>query len=753
MPFESRLILKSVLFVGTSFFRFKVSSSVIPPFFFGYSSSSDSNSDKDANRVLNTLTVFSGKRNDMDMVEVCWDYGPGEVDTGLVKLEPNSVRKTHEQIEHLPDANLHIKCNADGKTQCHDVNKSPSVSSTGQSGTCIVDQEKSQVDDTSPCSMSPISATPVCRQFWKAGVYNEELTPASKTTAGSRINIHPKFLHTNATSHKWAFGAIAELLDNTVDEVQNGATYVCVDKIVNPRNGSPALLIQDDGGGMNPEAMRQCLSFGFSDKKSDSAIGKYGNGFKTSSMRLGADAIVFSRKLDDDGNSTQSIGLLSYTFLTESNYDRIVVPMVHYRYNYVTGRYESLQSKDVEHTDSNLSVLLKWSPFTTEKELLKQLDDIGYNGTKIIIYNLWLDDEGNMELDFESDPQDIRIRCIEKSKVKEDSVRAISENHIASRLQYSLRAYLSILYLKLPETFCIALRKEVVTYYNIATDLKHPEFISYKAHSGGSCEGSVVTTIGFLKEAPDVKVHGFNIYHKRRLILPFLPVIGFSNNKGRGVVGVLEANFIEPTHNKQDFEKTNVYQKLVNRLKEMTSEYWEYHCGLIGYKTTTKRARAKLGSPSSSSFTPLAPSRKTINAGCSKSAPVITTVNSRAALNANSSIIEHAQLVPQGSKEGSNLKRKLPDQPEGSPLMTVTGVPTFGSKMPDDAQKKITLMQENKNLHEKCLEFEKAEEELNLKVTQLKTVLQEAQREYASLLKELQLLESVKGETNRYVYV
>lgn len=39
-------------------------------------------------------------------------------------------------------------------------------------------------------------------------------------------------------------------------------------------------------------------------------------------------------------------------------------------------------------------------------------------------------------------------------------------------------------------------------------------------------------------------------------------------------LGVLEANFIEPTHNKQDFEKTSLFQKLVARLKEMTWEYW-----------------------------------------------------------------------------------------------------------------------------------------------------------------------------------
>lgn len=47
-----------------------------------------------------------------------------------------------------------------------------------------------------------------------------------------------------------------------------------MDKILNARDGSSALLIQDDGGGMDPEAMRRCMSFGFSDKSSKSAIGQ-----------------------------------------------------------------------------------------------------------------------------------------------------------------------------------------------------------------------------------------------------------------------------------------------------------------------------------------------------------------------------------------------------------------------------------------------------------------------------------------------
>ncbi|KAI3737333.1 hypothetical protein L2E82_27331 [Cichorium intybus] len=697
--------------------------------------------------------------NNQDMFELRGDSGPGEVDTGFVKLESNSVRITSDQNEYLPDVTVHTNSHAHGRIPGSEGNRSPGASSTGQSGTCILDHEKSNVDDTSPCSTSSICAAPICRQFWKAGAYNEDLPPVSKTHAGSSyLHIHPKFLHSNATSHKWAFGAIAELLDNAVDEIQNGATYVFIDKISNPRNGSPALLIHDNGAGMDPEAMRRCLSFGFSDKKSNSAIGKYGNGFKTSSMRLGADAIVFTRNFVAgseeclNGTVTQSVGLLSYTFLTQSGYDRIVVPMVHYEFDPKTGSFESLQPKSDQHSNSNLSVLLKWSPYSTEEELLKQFDNVGSHGTKVIIYNLWLDNDGNVELDFDLDPEDIRIEWEGKSNAKDDSLKAKSENHIANCHKYSLRAYLSILYVNLPETFCIVLRQKIILYHNIATDLKHPEFIMYKPHSG---EGEVLTTIGFLKEAPDVNVHGFNIYHKNRLILPFLPVVTVSNSRGRGVVGVLDAKFIEPTHNKQDFEKTNIFQKLVSRLKEMTIEYWDYHCGLIGYQVP-KKARASKVAPSD--FTQPPPhTRKNAAIGCSKSPPVITTVNSRAALNAKSPIIEPVQLVPQGPREGSSLKRKLPEDSRSEHHIRVTSVANNESNMSgiDIArnQKMKTLMQENKKLKDQCLNFEKAGEEINLKVMQLKKELEEAQREYAALLEELVVLENVKMESNRHLYM
>lgn len=40
------------------------------------------------------------------------------------------------------------------------------------------------------------------------------------------VRVHPQFLHANATSHKWALGALAELLDNSLDEVLYMSFYV-----------------------------------------------------------------------------------------------------------------------------------------------------------------------------------------------------------------------------------------------------------------------------------------------------------------------------------------------------------------------------------------------------------------------------------------------------------------------------------------------------------------------------------------------
>ncbi|XP_021292253.1 protein MICRORCHIDIA 6 isoform X3 [Herrania umbratica] len=705
------------------------------------------------NSVLPCLfTVL--EMNCVEIVDLSSDDELGEVDVKPVKLEPGTVvgSTTKQKNNHRFQPVELVKSKTQPGKQASEENKSSNNAlSTGQSSTSFLEQGQSPGDDTGISSTSAVSPAPVCRQFWKAGSYEGGLGSkvTLQTDSKNYLHVHPLFLHSNATSHKWAFGAIAELLDNAIDEIQNGATFVIVDKTSNPRDGSPALLIQDDGGGMDPEAMRRCMSFGFSDKKSKSAIGQYGNGFKTSSMRLGGDVIVFSRHLDNR-SLTQSIGLLSYTFLTRTGHDRIVVPMVDYELNVSTGMLDVLHGR--EHFVSNLSILLQWSPYSTEAELLKQFDDIGAHGTKIIIYNLWLNNDGDSELDFDSDPKDIRISGDTKKVNTIPAWKAVNEQHIASRYHFSLRVYLSILYLRIPDTFRIILRGEIVEHHNIADDLKFIEYILYRPQSFGSVEATVVCTIGFLKEAPQVNIHGFCVYHKNRLILPFWQVVSYSDSRGRGVVGVLEANFVEPTHNKQDFERTSLFQKLEGRLKEMTWEYWDYHCGLIGYQV--KKKSQPPASHVSSHFTgqssaeqPVLLNQTSLDADRAKTGSADVVVKQSITNSHGRSI----QGLPTKRKEPGDLANleKLKRQAGSSANTVVQPVDTTANQSKD--QETIYLMQENKKLRAKCLEYEKRREELNIKVEKLRSEVGEVQCEYDRLLAELNSLDIVKDENDVYM--
>ncbi|CAL5197531.1 unnamed protein product [Lathyrus oleraceus] len=421
--------------------------------------------------------------------------------------------------------------------------------------------------------------------FWKAGDY--VVGPTSKPSPSQghldHARVHPKFLHSNATSHKWAFGAIAELVDNAVDEIQNGATFVKVDKLKNKKDNSPVLGFLDDGGGMDPNSLRKCMSLGYSSKKSKTTIGQYGNGFKTSTMRLGADAIVFSRATHL-GRATQSVGLLSYTFLRKTGKDDVIIPMIDFD---ISGHWpEPIVYGSLDDWSSNLKTILDWSPFTSKDELMLQFEDIGSHGTKILIYNLWLNDEGIYELSFDDDAEDIMLRDEAKHangpKLNKKVVQL--QSHISYRIRYSLRAYVSLLYLRKFPNFKIILRGKPVDHVDITDELKHSEVINYKPQLAAAHVATVETTIGFIKEFPAINVSGFNVYHKNRLIKPFWKVSPDGSSKGNGVVGVLEANFIEPAHDKQDFERSLLFIRLEGKLKQMINDYWKGHCQLVGHQ-------------------------------------------------------------------------------------------------------------------------------------------------------------------------
>ncbi|NWT05680.1 MORC3 protein, partial [Mionectes macconnelli] len=371
----------------------------------------------------------------------------------------------------------------------------------------------------------------------------------------------PKFLHTNSTSHTWPFSAVAELIDNAYDPDVN-AKQIWIDKTV--INDNICLTFTDNGNGMNSEKLHKMLSFGFSEKSVMNGrvpVGLYGNGFKSGSMRLGKDAIVFTKNGD-----TMSVGLLSQTFLEATKAEHVMVPIVTF-----TNQHILPAISDPAESKNNLKAILTHSLFSTEEKLLAELDAImGKKGTRIIIWNLRKDKNEKPEFDFDKDRYDIRIPEDLDETGKRGYKKQERLDQIVPESDYSLRAYCSILYLK--PTMQIILRGQKVktqlvskSLAFIERDIYRPKFLNAK---------TVRITFGFNCRNKDH--YGIMMYHKNRLIKAYERV-GCqlkANNMGVGVVGIIECNFLKPTHNKQDFDYTNEYRLTIAALGEKLNDYW-----------------------------------------------------------------------------------------------------------------------------------------------------------------------------------
>ncbi|XP_062061270.1 MORC family CW-type zinc finger protein 3 isoform X4 [Lepus europaeus] len=298
---------------------------------------------------------------------------------------------------------------------------------------------------------------------------------AAQPPSGIRLSaLCPKFLHTNSTSHTWPFSAVAELIDNAYDPDVN-AKQIWIDKTV--INERICLTFTDNGNGMTSDKLHKMLSFGFSDKVTMNGhvpVGLYGNGFKSGSMRLGKDAIVFTKN-----GESMSVGFLSQTYLEVIKAEHVVVPIVAFN--------KHRQMINLAESKASLAAILEHSLFSTEQKLLAELDAImGKKGTRIIIWNL-RSYKNATEFDFDKDKYDIRIpEDLDETTGRKGYKKQERMDQIAPESDYSLRA----------------------------------------------------------------------------------------NNMGVGVVGIIECNFLKPTHNKQDFDYTNEYRLTIAALGEKLNDYW-----------------------------------------------------------------------------------------------------------------------------------------------------------------------------------
>ncbi|KAL3161926.1 hypothetical protein ABBQ38_009009 [Trebouxia sp. C0009 RCD-2024] len=336
---------------------------------------------------------------------------------------------------------------------------------------------------------------------------------------------------------------------------------------------------------MTPETLHKMLGFGHSDKKEVDGhrpIGKYGSGFKSGSMRLGQDALVLTKH-----TASQSVGFLSQTFLKAAKAEEILVPMISWN---LDGQRLNADADDVQQS---LQAIRDYSVFQDEAGLLMQLDAIQGTGTIIIISNLRRNSAHQLELDFDADASDIRIAADLPEQGSTSPVpnyqqsRATQPKEVDVPLDYSLRQYVSVLY-KVPR-MQIFIREKKVKVKRMTSLLRNKIQETYRPQSNPELRCDI--EMGFNTE--NENLYGMMLYHRNRLIRPYHRV-GLQlepNDKGLGVLGVVEADFLTPTHNKQDFDDTPAYRNMINKLGNVLRVYWWEKMDRLG---KTPRAHSPL---------------------------------------------------------------------------------------------------------------------------------------------------------------
>jgi len=272
-------------------------------------------------------------------------------------------------------------------------------------------------------------------------------------------------------------------------------------------------------------------------------------------MRLGKDALVFTKN-----ENSRSCGFLSQCFLSSIKAETVLVPMVTW----------DAQFQMTPADQCSRDIILKYSPYKTLPDLMTQFGNIKtQTGTHIVIYNL----KEDSEFELKEDPTDIRIQ---------DMTHVLTPNGpshfqrprqgqnmlIDIPLDYSLRAYCSVLYLK--PRMQIFIRQTKVRTKFIPKSLSHSKIDYYHPHSSNE---KVKITFGLNDEK---HIYGMMLYHRNRLIKPYVRVGMQLQNSGNGVgvIGVIEADFLQPTHNKQDFDDTKEYRRTIAKLAELLTVYW-----------------------------------------------------------------------------------------------------------------------------------------------------------------------------------
>ncbi|KAL4443017.1 hypothetical protein ABPG77_008508 [Micractinium sp. CCAP 211/92] len=238
----------------------------------------------------------------------------------------------------------------------------------------------------------------------------------------------------------------------------------------------------------------------------------------------------------------------------------------------------------------------RWPDGASEAQLAAELAAMPDQGTCLLIAGLYtraMGDAGTAgaagaayELDWSTDPSDVQLgedsaqqggqqppqqrQQQQQQQQQQGSGRPLDpELQRCTLLRSSLRAYMAVLFLRWPEGWRLRLRGTDVEQQRIRDWMRWPAREEYRPRGirdevdehGFQMQHVVSIHLGMLRDAPNTSMQGICIYHRNRLVKPFWRVYS-SATVGRGVIGLLEADFLAPTPDWQDFERSHVLSKL-----------------------------------------------------------------------------------------------------------------------------------------------------------------------------------------------
>jgi hypothetical protein len=210
--------------------------------------------------------------------------------------------------------------------------------------------------------------------------------------------------------------------------------------------------------------MKDMMSFGHEvldpiTHKNRQRIGMFGVGFKTGTMALGKDALVFTIHTQ---SRTRSVGFLSRSYNEGESRQKLHVPIVSWKDD---GTYDT-DKMPVEQAELNEGIIVRWTPLNSQQigTVFGSMDSHQHS-TRIYVFNLHkiaVNGEDVMQLKVNGDTKDIELENLNsrKSRIRNRG-GDIKPKEVPA--DWSLRAYLEILFLSSKSNMNVSLQDGRIT--------------------------------------------------------------------------------------------------------------------------------------------------------------------------------------------------------------------------------------------------------------------------------------------------